>query len=144
MTFARFLILTTFTLALACGNDDGSNTPADAGAPVCPAPTFTSIHTNALSSALFTACHPFATPTFGNLAFGAGKDTAYTQLQTATFNTGAAQRMRVVASQPDNSFLYVKVTNAGAPGGIMPPGGMLTTCEVDAIRTWITNGAAND
>ena len=121
MTFARFLILTTFTLALACGNDDGSNTPADAGAPVCPDPTFTSIHTNVLSSARCTACHFSATPNFGNLAFGAGKDTAYTQLQTATFNTSAAQGMRVVASQPDNSFLYVQGTNAGAPAGSCPP-----------------------
>lgn len=144
MTFARLLILTSFTAALACGNDDGSNTPADAGAPVCPDPTFTSIHTNVLSSARCTACHFSATPNFGNLAFGAGKDTAYTQLQAATSNTGAAQAMRVVAGQPDNSFLYVKVTNPSAPGGIMPPGGMLTACEVDAIRSWIMSGAAND
>lgn len=141
----RLILLFTAASAIAaCGNDDGSNVPADAGVAVCPDPTFSSIYSNVLNNARCTACHFAATPNFGNLGFGAGKDAAYTALQGASFNPKAGQAMLVVAGQPANSFLYVKVTDPNSPDGLMPLGGMLTACETQAIQTWIMNGAAND
>lgn len=51
---------------------------------------------------------------------------------------------RVVAGDSDNSLLYMVLV--GQVGGIdqMPPGYTLDTEEVDAIRQWIDDGAAND
>jgi hypothetical protein len=45
----------------------------------------------------------------------------------------------VAAGHPENSHLY-EMTESGQ----MPPTGALSAAEVDAIKTWIANGAQNN
>ena len=48
---------------------------------------------------------------------------------------------RVVAGDPDNSYLIDKLEGTHTVGGIMPPTGMLPQATIDEIRQWITDGA---
>jgi outer membrane protein assembly factor BamB len=50
----------------------------------------------------------------------------------------------VTAGQPDKSLLYLKVAGMPPCGSRMPPTGALPQADVDRLRTWIANGAAND
>jgi hypothetical protein len=50
----------------------------------------------------------------------------------------------VTAGQPDKSLSYLKVAGMPPCGSRMPPTGALPQAEIDRLRTWITNGAAND
>jgi alcohol dehydrogenase (cytochrome c) len=50
----------------------------------------------------------------------------------------------VVPGQPDQSLLYRKLMDMPPCGSRMPPTGPLPPGEIDRIRTWIANGAAND
>ena len=49
----------------------------------------------------------------------------------------------VVPGEPENSRLYVIMTQPVPPGngGLMPPNGILPVCEIQAIRQWILDGA---
>lgn len=48
---------------------------------------------------------------------------------------------RVLAGDPDNSYLIDKLEGTHTVGGIMPPSGMLPQTTIDEIRQWITDGA---
>lgn len=52
----------------------------------------------------------------------------------------------VVPGNPDESFLLRKLTGEleDGQGGIMPPGGKAPAALVEAVRTWIADGASND
>lgn len=50
-------------------------------------------------------------------------------------------KLRVVAGDPDASYLVEKIESAGDVGVRMPPGRALPQDQIDAIRLWITNGA---
>jgi outer membrane protein assembly factor BamB len=50
----------------------------------------------------------------------------------------------VEPGQPDKSLLYLKLTATPPCGSRMPPTGPLTAAEIDRVRTWIANGAADD
>lgn len=144
----RALVVTFAAGALAlsaCGNDDGMNGDAGTGdAAACAVqPTFASIHTNLLASARCTVCHGGATP-LGDLKLDVDAATAHAALMAASANTAAVQPNRVVAGQPGESFFYVKISDDDAPSGRMPPGATLPACEIEAVRTWIENGAEND
>lgn len=52
--------------------------------------------------------------------------------------------MRVLAGDPDNSYLIQKLEGTASGGGIMPPGGALPQTSIDTIRQWITDGAIDD
>ena len=51
---------------------------------------------------------------------------------------------RVKPFSPDSSVLYHKVANTGKYGGVMPPGGQISSEDIDLIKTWITEGAMPD
>lgn len=142
----------------ACGSDNGGDVvdagagmdrvepdagPSDDGGPPACAvqPTFTSIHSKILRDARCTVCHGTA-PGLGSLFFAMDKTAAYT---TATGNTvGGMPTRRVVAGDPDQSSFYLKFLRTPPFGSRMPQGGALPDCEIEAVRTWIANGAAND
>jgi len=51
----------------------------------------------------------------------------------------------VAPSDPDNSYLYMKIS--GDPrivGERMPFGGTISAAEIEAVRAWIVAGARND
>ncbi|HKP58074.1 MAG TPA: PQQ-binding-like beta-propeller repeat protein [Polyangiales bacterium] len=50
----------------------------------------------------------------------------------------------VVPGNPEMSLLYRKLTDTPPCGSRMPPTGALPAAELDRIRTWIMNGAADD
>lgn len=54
--------------------------------------------------------------------------------------------LRVNASKPDSSFLYLKlVALADSQGVLMPKGGdKLSQENIEAVRVWIANGARDD
>jgi hypothetical protein len=67
---------------------------------------------------------------------------------TNTVNRASTQMpnlMRVLPSDPTNSYLYRKVTGAGITGDRMPQAGVpLTDAQLKLIRDWIRRGAPND
>ncbi|HUI27305.1 MAG TPA: hypothetical protein VL403_14580 [Candidatus Kryptonia bacterium] len=81
----------------------------------------------------------------GNLALVDG--VAYSQLVNITPDNAAARTaglVRVAPSQPDASFLLIKLTNPGPGEGLLMPaaGAPLSPAQIDLIRNWIAAGAA--
>lgn len=136
-------------LSAGCsGGDDGNNGNNDAGMMNdCLEPTFTSIH-GLFSSETCAGegCHDAETMG-GGQDYTLGKAAVYSTMLMATVNDIGAQDYpnRVVPNEPDMSFLWIKLTRDDAPLGRMPLAmAPLAQCDLDAIRTWIENGAAND
>jgi hypothetical protein len=50
----------------------------------------------------------------------------------------------VVAGNPDMSLLYRKLVDPAPCGSRMPPTGALPAADLERIRAWIANGAADD
>jgi hypothetical protein len=144
-------------LLLACGNDNGDDFAPDGGGGMdrtegCSVqPTFTSLHDGLFSSnrCAIPGCHG-DNQAQGDLDFKAGSAAVYDALLNGgTFNAMANGQFpdRVVTGSSATSYLYVKVSQPDPPGGgsgRMPPGLPLEDCEIEAIRTWIDDGAAND
>ena len=51
---------------------------------------------------------------------------------------------RVVASEPNLSVLYRKLSGAAGVGDRMPQGGMLAPDEIETVRLWIAEGALDN
>ncbi len=49
--------------------------------------------------------------------------------------------VRVLPSDPDNSYLIQKMEGSAATGNVMPPSGMLPAATIAEIRQWILDGA---
>ena len=53
--------------------------------------------------------------------------------------------MLVIPGDANGSYLIKKMENAdGIIGDIMPPGAGLPEEKIQAVRSWIDNGASND
>jgi hypothetical protein len=60
-------------------------------------------------------------------------------------STGYAPAKRVVPGDPAASVLYNKIADTGVFGSDMPPGpAALGAGQIEAIRTWIEEGAENN
>jgi len=55
---------------------------------------------------------------------------------------GSPAFLRVSPADPDSSLLYLKLTAQGT--SLMPPGGALPADGIEAVRTWIEEGAADN
>ena len=153
---SRLFVFNTFVLALAvsaCGSDDGmapdgGTGPLDAGGCAVVA-TYTSLHDNMLStgSCAVGGCHAGANAA-GGLNLTGGTDAVLARLvDVDTTDQTASQLKRVVSNSSAQSYLYVKIAelNPGGASGRMPPGGTgLPQCQIDALKQWIDDGAAND
>jgi len=107
------------------------------------------------SCALSSSCHAISTAAQGNLSL---TDTdAYCALvgatQGATYRATAKAQYphRVVAGDKASSFLYKKLTLAGADSGsttplgiVMPLNQPLDAASIDLFARWIDGGAQND
>lgn len=51
---------------------------------------------------------------------------------------------RIEPGEPENSWLYLKITGQQTVGDQMPPGSPLNTDTTDRIRTWIEEGALDN
>jgi hypothetical protein len=86
-----------------------------------------------------SSCHAGGAPA-GNLSL-ADADTSHANL-VGVNSSGQAGAIRVVAMDPDNSYLIRKLEGAmGIAGQQMPPGQALSQGDIDVIRQWITDGA---
>ncbi len=58
--------------------------------------------------------------------------------------TGYAPQQRVVAGNPDQSVLYLKLSGASGVGDRMPQGGMLLDDDIEKFRVWVVQGAPDN
>lgn len=88
-------------------------------------------------------CHTGGNPT-GNMVLAPGF--AYTNIVNVA-SVGGSGKLRVKPNDPNNSYLYNKVTGTGIAGEIMPPPAtldFLTQDQKDTIKDWILQGAQNN
>ncbi len=130
------LIALVALFSQACGGEDEEVEKIE--------PNFTSIQKIVFTKSCATSsCHGSAKA--GNLDLRSGA--AYGALVGVDPKNAAALTAglkRVTASDVSKSFLYNKITRPGTGEGVtMPLGGeKLSSEKVNAIRTWIENGAA--
>ncbi len=136
MSLKWSLLLLPLSLAVACG-DDGDDSGADAD-PVSFADVQEAVLVDSCGGA---GCHGPATVAGGLVLEGEG---AYDSLMNDPCQNELAVAeglLRVAAGEPDNSFLYVKVTDARGMGDPMPPWDSLDDADIELIRQWIIDGA---
>ena len=58
-------------------------------------------------------------------------------------STELRSKKRVKPADPDNSFLYEKISSSRPSSGMRMPtgGGRLSQSDIDKVRTWIQQGA---
>jgi len=59
-------------------------------------------------------------------------------------STGKPTLNLVEPGQPDQSWLYLKLTGQQDVGDVMPPGGSLGDAAIDLVHDWIEEGAADN
>lgn len=84
-----------------------------------------------------TICHDNSTPS-GDLDL---ENDPWTRLVSGT--SQYAGQTLVIPGDPDNSFLWIKLqgTQDTSEGDPMPPSGTMGAAELDAVYTWILDGA---
>ena len=107
--------------------------------PVMVQPTLDDIQALVFTPTCATStCHAGATPAAGLDLSDA--DTSHAALVDMPSSRGT---LLVAPTLPDDSYLVHKIEGTQAAGQRMPPGrAPLSQPEIDAIRQWITNGAA--
>lgn len=158
MTMTRAWLAGLALALVACGSDNGgdvvdggfaadSGEHKDAGGDCSTLPTFTSIHATVIANVRCATCHGAAgAPAGGGSQFSADdKAAAYAALLGDTLDPSRTPAKRVTPGQPSQSSFYLKLTDNPPFGTKMPQAfPELTDCELAAIETWISNGAAND
>ena len=123
------------------GADETSSTVPTTGGDA--APTFTEVQAEVLNAAT-CSCHFAAPNTAANGNLELSTAVAYANI----FNVPSGQvadKNYITPNDPDNSYIYMKVTGAaGIMNSMMPLGGMLTADQTDLLRAWIEAGAPND
>jgi len=106
-------------------------------------PTFGSIQENIFSTnCALSGCHKGSSPPHGlNLEEG----NAFNNIVNVP-SKEVPSLLRIKPGQPDESYLYMKITGAaGIIGSRMPFGKPpLQDEQIEAIRQWIADGAANN
>lgn len=85
-----------------------------------------------------SGCHASPGPIAG-LDLSAGQ--AYGNL-VGVASGGNPSLLLVSPAVPDSSLIYLKLTAQGA--SLMPPGGSLPAEEIETVRSWIEEGAADN
>lgn len=134
------LLVGLLSLAVALGTGACEHAdPVGAGEPGVQ-PTLSSIQENVFStSCALSGCHAGPNPQQG-MNLGAGQ--AHANLVNVRSNE-RPELFRVEPGAPDSSYLVHKIEGrSGIVGERMPLGGeRLSQEKIDAIRTWIENGA---
>ncbi|MBX2810709.1 MAG: hypothetical protein KTR25_02820 [Myxococcales bacterium] len=130
----------------ACGTDNGGPVlPIDEDN--CLQANFTSIHQLISSQRCASSgCHT-GDNAAGQLDLSAGEADVYAQLvnsPTADSEAVSDFPMRVTPNNADRSYFFhimAEDNPTGSSLGRMPPGGALLDCDIEAISTWINDGA---
>ena len=54
-------------------------------------------------------------------------------------SSGYAGSMLVASGDPSSSVLYNKISGTGTYGGQMPPGGLMSSSNIDLVESWINS-----
>jgi hypothetical protein len=139
----RKLIPFTLFLVIGCGRLKEPTAPGlGAGDPIDPTATFSRVQNEIFTpTCAALGCHdPLGRQQ--SLILSPGRAYANIVGVASTENT---QILRVVPSDPTNSYLYRKITGSGITGDRMPQGGpFLTDAQTKLVRDWIRRGAPND
>lgn len=135
--FPLLALLCILVTVAGCGDDDD---------PVVPAPD-DGVRYGADVQPIFTAsctpgCHSGSSPNGGlDLSAGASHDQL---VGVAALNYPG--RTRVIAGDPDDSLLYLKLIGDPDVGNQMPlnPAFALDEEQIDTVRQWIVDGARDD
>jgi hypothetical protein len=126
----------------ACGNLETVTGPGGGGEPIDQTATLTRVQTEIFTpTCARIGCHdPLGQQS--QLVLTAGR--SFEQ----TVNRASVEMpslMRVRPNDPDNSYLFRKITGAGITGDRMPQGlPPLSEAQIALVRDWIRRGAPND
>ena len=139
----RRLSLLILSLLFACGKL--KELPSDPGGgtePIDPTATFTRVQNEIFTPTCGAiGCHDTLGRQQGQI-LSVGRAYAST---VGVPSTEMPQLLRVAPTDPNNSYLYRKITGAGITGDRMPQGGpYLTDAQIKLVRDWIRRGAPND
>ena len=120
-----------------------------AGAGTTPAMDDGSVNWSTIYQFVFWSCRNEACHGSGLAGVNfATKDAAYETLlnkpANPNFECAKLGKQRLVAGEPDESLLYLKLDINSPCGQQMPPGGLLSDEKRERVRQWIMNGAKND
>lgn len=138
----RAALFAVFLLLSGCGELKTPTSPGGGGEPIDHSATFTRVQTEIFTPTCANlGCHD----TIGQqsqLVLSAGRAYANT---VGVASAQMPQLQRVRPGDPDNSYLYRKLTGAGITGERMPlqmP--VLSPEKLKLVRDWIRRGAPND
>jgi len=115
--------------------------PGGGGPPIDPSATFTRVKTEVLPTCAAVGCHGTIAPQ-ENLILA--PNTAYANTVNVP-SVEVSSMPRVKPGDPNNSYLYRKITGSGITGERMPLGGpYLSDAQISLVRDWIRRGAPND
>jgi hypothetical protein len=136
------LILITLVFLTACGELRTPTEPDPGGDPIDPSATFTRVQTEIFTpTCARIGCHD----PIGNqsqMILTAGR--AYANIVNVP-SVEMPSLMRIAPNDPQNSYLYRKITGAGITGDRMPQSlPPLSDAQISLVRNWIRRGAPND
>jgi hypothetical protein len=126
----------------ACGNLETITGPGGGGEPIDQSATLTRVQTEIFTpTCARIGCHdPLGQQS--QLILTAGRSFEQTVNRASVENPSL---MRVEPNDPDNSYLFRKITGAGITGDRMPQGlPPLSEAQIALVRDWIRRGAPND
>jgi len=127
-----FAVITALIGLAACGDDAGTN-PTN----VSTLSTFSSIQLNVFNPVCaVSGCHN------GTQSPNLNASVSYTNILNVPSSQGLVY---ILPRNPNNSYLYRKLTGVNIIGDRMPRGrGPLPQAALDSIRVWIEKGAQNN
>lgn len=146
-----FLSASLIALAAGCSGGGGSDSPTPTPTPVCSpiAPNLSVLQTMVFTPSCAvggSTCHSGTAPQLGFDTSTAAKVlmTGSNVIATETFNSMGVTR--IVPGDHAASYLWLKVTGATGITPVQMPqtGQFLNNCQIDAIATWIDQGAQNN
>jgi len=133
--YPSLLVLLAFVCVAGCEKEDAIVDP-DPDDEV----TFSQVQAIFNASCAVSGCHAGASPQQGmNLSAGV----AYANI----VNVASVQNpalSRITPDDPDNSYLFRKISGTNITGSRMPLGGTLSAAQIDLVRDWIEAGAPNN
>jgi hypothetical protein len=138
----RSCLILMLLLLSGCGELNSPTSPGGGGDPVDPNATFTRVQNEIFTPTCARAgCHDLIGQQTG-LVLLAGR--AHENI-VGVSSVEVPQLRRVEAGDPNNSYLYRKITGSGITGERMPlqlpP---LSDAQLKLVRDWIRRGAPND
>jgi len=129
-------------LLAGCGELSSPTAPGGGGDPIDPSATFTRVQNEIFTpTCALAGCHDLIGQQ-SQLVLLAGR--AYVNT-VGVPSVEMPQLQRVAAGDPNNSYLYRKITGSGITGERMPlqlpP---LSDAQLKLVRDWIRRGAPND